>query len=277
MFDKRKSNNSVYSESVNEKMASRWLPNIEEFFEALLRLIETAELLATAADSCSYDAAEFHFRRLDAYERTLSTLRSRVAESLNWEMSENTTTTENVPAVIAHLCYICHRTSFLRQRFEDIFYRSIHSEREAINDNQSLGRSEQVGPGRPRFAMTREQLEALNNCSSGFRWSEISRAFGVSERTLRRRRHELGMTVEGRQFSDLSDTQLDTIVRAIIFMTPNIGYRMLQGALRHRGLHVQRERILRSMHRVDPVISTLRNTTRIIRRSYNVPCPNALW
>ena len=59
-------------------MASRWLPDIQESFEALLELNGTDESLATAAGSGSFDAAEFHLRRLHDYERTLWTLRSRV-------------------------------------------------------------------------------------------------------------------------------------------------------------------------------------------------------
>ena len=50
--------------------------------------------------------------------------------------------------------------------------------------------------GRPRLAISREQLEALQR-DSGFRWSDVARIFCVSARTLRRRRHELGMRVEG--------------------------------------------------------------------------------
>jgi hypothetical protein len=54
-----------------KNMASLWLPNTEEFFETLLRLIETSE---SNFNSTSYDSCEFLYRRLDASERTLSTL-----------------------------------------------------------------------------------------------------------------------------------------------------------------------------------------------------------
>ena len=86
------------------KMASRWLPDNKEFFESLLRLIETAE---AQANSASYDASEFLFRRLDAYERTLSTPKSRVAESLGWDFS----TRSDPPEVISQLSYILQRTT----------------------------------------------------------------------------------------------------------------------------------------------------------------------
>lgn len=52
---------------------------------------------------------------------------------------------------------------------------------------------------------------------------------------------------------------------------------MITGALRGRGIYVQRARILSALHRVDPVGRSLRSLTTIIRRSYSVPGPNALW
>ena len=47
------------------------------------------------------------------------------------------------------------------------------------------------------------QIEALK--SGGFSWSEIARTLGISDKTLHRRRHKLGMRVEGREYSNLSD------------------------------------------------------------------------
>ena len=131
-------------------------------------------------------------------------------------------------------------------------------------------------PGRPRLAITQGQLEALQR-DSGFSWSDVARIFCVSARTLRRRRHELGMLVEGRQFSELTDTELDDLTRQALQITPAAGLRMVQGYLRQRGLVVQRICVLHALRRVDPVTSALRNARRIIRRVYNVPSPNSLW
>ena len=110
-----------------------------------------------------------------------------------------------------------------------------------------------------------------------FCWNDIARILRVSDRTLRRRRHEFGMRVVGREFSNISDTEIDNLVRQVQEVTPSAGLRMVQGSLRERGLVVQRMRVLQSLRRVDPVTTTLRNARRIIRRSYNVPCPNSLW
>ncbi|CAB4029591.1 PREDICTED: uncharacterized protein LOC107351207 isoform X2 [Paramuricea clavata] len=94
---------------------------------------------------------------------------------------------------------------------------------------------------------------------------------------FRRRRHELGMRVKGREFSDISDIQLHNVVREVLQSTPSAGLRLVQGSLRQQSLVVQRLRVLHSLRRVDPVASTLRNARQIIRRKYNVKAPNSLW
>ena len=110
-----------------------------------------------------------------------------------------------------------------------------------------------------RLAVSREQLEALQDC--GFRWSDIGRMLCVSSSTLCHRRHQLGMPVEGREFSPKTDT-----IRQALQVTPAAGLK-IQGYLRQRGLTVQGTHILHS----------LTSAQRIIRPVYNVPSPNALW
>ena len=59
-------------------------------------------------------------------------------------------------------------------------------------------------------------------------------------------------------------------------LTPNIGRRRFIGALRSRGLNVQRWRVTECLRRVDPVGTALRWRMTIHRRKY-VPTPNSLW
>ena len=76
-------------------MAARWLPNTEEFFFSLARLIESSE---RQLKSASYDNSEFLFRRLDEYERTLATLLARFVESYGSLPSQQNT--------VSNLCYL---------------------------------------------------------------------------------------------------------------------------------------------------------------------------
>ena len=95
-------------------MAARWLPNNEEFFDGLVRLLGASE---SNLNSTSYDNSEFLFRRLDAHERTLSTLLSRIqytyqgiAEAVN---------------VIRDLQTLLNGTSNFKSRFQKFYQKLI--------------------------------------------------------------------------------------------------------------------------------------------------------
>ena len=60
-------------------MTAQWIPNINSFFDSLVRDIRGAR---THLSTDQVDSAEFWCRRLDEYERTLRLLLARVEESL---------------------------------------------------------------------------------------------------------------------------------------------------------------------------------------------------
>ena len=131
--------------------------------------------------------------------------------------------------------------------------------------------------GRPSFEISEEQIQALRE-GAWFTWTDVTRILGLSTRTLSRRRQELGMPVgHASNFSQISDDGLDDQVRDILTLAPQSGIGLIRGALQSRGWRVQRHRIIAAVQRLDPVVSALRQTRRIIRRTYNVPCPNSLW
>ena len=140
-------------------------------------------------------------------------------------------------------------------------------------------RLSQTGRGRKRYEITKEQLEHLR--SLYFSWEAIAGVLQVSVSTLHRRREEFGL--RDSSFSDISDDELDEIYRSVTgdsstgLLTPNIGRRRFIGALRSRGLNVQRWRIAECLRRVDPVGTALRWRMAIHRRKYYVPTPNSLW
>ena len=205
----------------------RWLPNYAEFFHSLGRLIETCE---RQRPSQRRDAAEFYLRRVDAYERTLSVLLSRLTEMYR-----------DMPIVLNSFDPI----SLLRIRLGE-----IRGELESISNVEESDKYNEPGleklyfhrenernqmqnaHGHPRIQITQTQLEALHN-GAGFRWNDIARILQVSSRTLRRRRHELGMPVDGREFTNLTNVQLDRMIREVLGVTPAAGLRLVQGSL-HR-------------------------------------------
>ena len=77
-------------------------------------------------------------------------------------------------------------------------------------------------PGRPPFMISKSQIELLTEL--GYRYAKIATMFGVSERTLLRRREEYGLPV-GQSYSNISDEELDTIVQSVYqVMTMNVHF-----------------------------------------------------
>ena len=129
-------------------------------------------------------------------------------------------------------------------------------------------------PGRPSVIIVQEQVEGLR--SIGMTWENISKLLGVSSRTLRTKRQEFKDFIDF-DYSEIDDNALNQIISNILQSSPNMGERMLLGALRSRKLKIQRWKIRESISRVDPIGRSMRRLTVIRRRKYNVKCPNALW
>ncbi len=231
---------------------------IEEFFHGLLTLLQSS-----FNENLSFDSAEFLARRLDGYERNLNVLISRLQETFS-DQQQLLVDLGSLIRVVQQQRELCEALSFRNFFLED------------QSASQSSVRVRRSGIGRPSLEVSHELLEALHD-NVGFSWAQISRNLGISERTLRRRRSSFAMPNNNQTFTNIDDNALDQIVREILRVTPRIGYRLVQGALRHRGMNIQRRRVLDSLRRVDPVMITLRASRSIIRRRYSVPCPNALW
>jgi hypothetical protein len=61
-----------------------------------------------------------------------------------------------------------------------------------------------------------------------------------------------------RAYSNLSNADLDVLVKTFKIRKPESGMRYLIGFLRHHGLRVQRRRVMWSLRRVDKLGQTLR-------------------
>ena len=126
--------------------------------------------------------------------------------------------------------------------------------------------------GRPAYIVSPEQIEGLR--SLGFSWKQVASLLSISERTLRARREEFEIR---EKYTDIDDNQLDTLVEQLLLESPNMGEKLLSGALLAKGIHIQRRRMRQSVSRVDPVGKALRRFRRLRRRIYSVEGPNALW
>ena len=76
----------------------------------------------------------------------------------------------------------------------------------------------------------------------GFSATDMAALLGVSRMTLNSRLHKYNLT--GQQaWDNLSDEDLDEPVSNCITQHPEWGERMLMGAMKGRGVHVQRRRL----------------------------------
>lgn len=79
------------------------------------------------------------------------------------------------------------------------------------------------------------------------------------------------------QYSQVTDDELDAIVKDIKIAFPNCGYRLMHGHLLTHGYRITQTRIKDALHRVDPDGSALRWAVAIERRKYKVMSPLSLW
>ena len=85
---------------------------------------------------------------------------------------------------------------------------------------------------------------------------------------------EYGLCVRA-LYSELTDEELDTIVRKIKDVFPNCGYRLLQGHLLRQGYRVPQMQVRHSLHRVDGGVA-ISWASFVQRRKYSVQSPLSL-
>uniref|UniRef100_A0A9J8D144 Integrase core domain-containing protein n=1 Tax=Cyprinus carpio carpio TaxID=630221 RepID=A0A9J8D144_CYPCA len=148
-----------------------------------------------------------------------------------------------------------------------------HKEGQQVATLVEMERSQ--GCGRPRIHFSRERL--IHFLKLGLPQETISKILGVSRTTIYRRMRECDLSVTS-LYSSCTDEELDSLVSEIKSTMPNIGYRVVRGALLAKGHRVQWDRICASMHRVDGlgVLSRMSQLGCVARRTYSVPYPKYL-
>ena len=121
--------------------------------------------------------------------------------------------------------------------------------------------------GRPAYNISKEQLR-----ETGMNWKAVAKCLRVSKSTLYRRRTELNVISS---FSDITNDNLCGEIEEILRLTPYSGESYVRGALRGRGIWVQRSRVRESLSRLDPVGRAVRKTYEICRRSLQCSIPQS--
>uniref|UniRef100_A0A7M5XKU5 Integrase catalytic domain-containing protein n=2 Tax=Clytia hemisphaerica TaxID=252671 RepID=A0A7M5XKU5_9CNID len=131
--------------------------------------------------------------------------------------------------------------------------------------------------GRPKIMISREQLLFL--LTYDFTYADIARIFCVNAQTIRRRMREFNIDEDFKRYTDISDENLDSIVREITLSFPSTGIRNMKGFLASMDIRVTWERVRSSMWRTDPegILNRSIHRRLIHRRVYSVPGALALW
>ena len=122
--------------------------------------------------------------------------------------------------------------------------------------------------------MSLDEIEFLR--SIRLPYTKIASFLGVSRSTVYRRLQENGISYESK-YSDISDSDLDSIIVSIKLDHPNDGGRLVIGHLAARSILVPRARVRAAIHHVDPDNTALRRSIVLRRRVYHVDGPNSLW
>ena len=211
------------------------------------------------------DTQQLSRTALDFAERVLQAVVTEVAQSVSSERME----------VLFDLCSQVLQYAILLESENPKavpFVESLRALLRQMADSMEL-RLTVVHRGRPRLQIMEEQLLFL--VESGFQVGVIASIMNCSRRTIERRLVEFGIT--SHQFTHISDYDLDQVVGEINSLHPQSGERVIRGHLRSQGIHVQRERVRQSLHRIDPTGVELRARRVLRRRMYHVDSPNALW
>ena len=126
--------------------------------------------------------------------------------------------------------------------------------------------------GTNKFVIPKILIENL--IDDGFSVKEMSNTLCVSERTNLRRMVEYGIKI--RDFSDISNDQLDSDILALINDYPFCGETILRTLLKGRGIIIQRYRFRDRMHLVSEAVIQSRRKGMLKRRAYNVKGANHL-
>lgn len=132
--------------------------------------------------------------------------------------------------------------------------------------------------GRPAYDIPVDAIQFF--VQNFFKVKDIAAVFGTSERTIKRRMSEQGISIAN-SYSNLSDEELQGRVHSIIEEYPDAGYRSVIGHLLSQGCRVHQQRVINTMRKLDPVGMLFRGLymryNRIHRRCYSVRAPQAIW
>ena len=218
--------------------------------------------------------------RASLYQRFQDAFQDILRQLSNGELNE-----DGVDSIIfrleqlsVHLVRLCS-IDLMNNEIEHLITNTVallrnynYNNRQAISFQSETTSTGQVG--RPRFSVSSEQIKYLLNYHLSV--PDIAVALGVSRSTIFRRMRTFGLSVR-QSMTDISEEELDKVIREVQQDFPNAGYRRVYSQLLTRNIRVTHLAVRNAMHRIDPQGVAMRWLQLVPRRSYNVPGPLSLW
>jgi hypothetical protein len=107
------------------------------------------------------------------------------------------------------------------------------------------------GRGRPTYDLDLARAVLLHDL--GNTWEDIAKAIGISRSTLYKHMDERGLPTARREWSDLTDDEIDELVSEISLSHPFVGTTIVSGHLEAQQIHLPRARVQESLRRVDRI------------------------
>ena len=128
--------------------------------------------------------------------------------------------------------------------------------------------------GRPTKHLNTNWVQDAVSSTHHITLGQLASLLGIHRNTLRYKLRRLGLH---KQFSAITDNELDNIIKTYKRLRPTSGLRYTTGFLRCHDLQIQREHIRKSLQRIDGLGHTLRRHDAIMRRTYVSQVSNAVW
>ena len=127
--------------------------------------------------------------------------------------------------------------------------------------------------GRPSIEISKDDILFLKGLD--YSWTKIASILGISRSTLYRRLEEFN--IDSNAYTDITESQLDELLRDVKCTNPNAGEVIVKGILMNRGIKVTREVLRAAIHRVVHEKTAERRSSVVNRRIYCAPHPNSVW
>jgi predicted DNA-binding protein (UPF0251 family) len=198
---------------------------IHQFFMRAHTITQEAWFVVTSLPNAELDAVEMSIHRLEAIRTILANL-----DDPHCTPESRQHLTDYVNGLLVPLEQFLHTPQPIPSAF-------VRRER--------TGR-----PGRPRYIIDLERAMLLHDLGNA--WREVADAMGVGRRTIYNHLAEAGLSSARKEWTTISDADLDTLVRPFCREHPFSGSAIVLGHLEGQNIHVPRPRVQQSLKRVDP-------------------------